>query len=255
MNCDHFAQITGMRCQPVPTRDGSEAIAVITPFTFFDGDGLELFACRHANGSVHLFDDGQTMHWLHSLGLRLGDDRRRWAPLRAAAEVYGIKLNHSGVLETIVSADQASTGFARMISAQLAIDGWAREHAGAAPEAQWLLEEAMLYLRTWKPNVPFTQEPDPVQGLSGKAHAFQVGLGNELIDTLAPHPNATGAELRKLVDVRSSPRNRDLEIRVILDDRRSPEAAKQEASILGNLATTWTMSRLIAAAGRVGAVH
>jgi hypothetical protein len=55
--------------------------------------------------------------------------------------------------------------------------------------------------------------------------------------------------LRKLVDVRASSRNVELQIRVVIDDRRQPDRAAIEASILGRFAMTWPMTRLIAAAG------
>jgi len=106
-----------------------------------------------------------------------------------------------------------------------------------------------MYLRAWRPDASVQMDPEPVVGFSGKTYSFQLALGQELIDTIAPHPNATGATLRKLVDLRNAPRNADLAIRVILDDRKQPEIAAQEASILGTLATTWTMTRLMAAAG------
>jgi Domain of unknown function DUF1828 len=254
MNCTNFSTLTGMRCEPVPMRDGSAAIAVITPFTFFDGDGVEVFASS-VGTQVHLFDDGLTMHWLHSIGLRVGQDRRRWSALRAVAQTYGVHLGQDGCLQVLVAHDHASAGFARMVSAQLAIDAWAREHVGLPHAAQWLIEEASLYLRAWRPQVPLELDPLPVTGASGDHYRFHASKGVELIDAITPHRNTTSQELRKLVDVRRLASNAELQIRVILDDRRDAESAAKEAAILGSMATTWTMSKLIKAAGVAAAIQ
>ena len=180
---------------------------------------------------------------------KVGDDRRRWAPIRKAANAYGVTLADDGTLETFAPVTSAASGFARMVSALLAVDAWAREHSGMPQDAQWLIEEASMYLRAWKPGAVFVERPGAVVGFSGKAYSFPISLDGELIDALSPHPNATGGELRKLVDVRASAKNRELGVRVILDDRRDPAAAAQEGAILGNLATVWTMTKLIHAAG------
>lgn len=247
MNCEHFSALTGMRCEPVGTRTGDGAVALLTPFTFFDGDGIELFASS-SGAQAHFFDDGSTMHWLHGLGLRLGDDRRRWAPVRNAAAAYGVTLADDGCLEAFAPLGSASVGFARMVSATLAIDAWARDHAGLPQDATWLAEEAAMYLRAWQPQKQLTEQPSPVAGLSGRAHSFHLRLGEELVDAISPSPGATGAELRKLVDVRALPSNSELQILVIVDDRRDQAAARQEGAIIGNFAKAWPMSRLIAVA-------
>ena len=248
MKCEQFSELTGIRCESLPMRDGSSAVALQTPFAFFDGDGFEVYASA-AGSQVHFFDDGLTMHWLRGTGFKVCDDRRRWAPIRNAAQPYGVALAEDGTLETFAPLANAAVGFARMISALLAIDRWARDHAGAPQDAQWLIEEAAMYLRAWKPKATFVERPAPVVGLSGRPYQFQMSLDGELIDAIAPHPNATGGELRKLVDVRASPRNRAVDIRVILDDRRDPVAADQEGAILANLSKVWAMSKLIDAAG------
>lgn len=248
MNCEQFGTIVGMRCEPIPLRDGGEAISLQTPFTLFDGDGVELYA-REVGAQVHLFDDGMTMNWLRGLGFKLRDDRRRWGAIRNAVAPYGVALAEDGCLEAYAPHQSASGAFARIVSAILAVDSWARENAGVPHESQWLAEEVALYLRAWKPRAMFSDRPEPLRGFSGRAHTFNMSLDGELIDAIVPHPSSTGGELRKLVDVRSVPIYRDTPIRVILDDRRDAEAAQQEGLILSSVAQTWTLTRLIQAAG------
>lgn len=252
MNCDHFSTLIGMRCEPQPTLDGSSCVAVVTPFRFYDGDGLTLFAFGQG-GTVHLSDEGLTLSWLHGLGHRL-DDRRTWKPLRAALAPYEITLNDDGVIEVLAPIDTASLAFARMVSGLLAVDAWARESAGAGV-ASTLRDEAELYLRAWRPGVALLTDPEPVVGFSGAAHSFAFKLGDEYIDAIGGSPVASGAELRKLVDVRTSQSNAELEIRVIVDDRRSPERAATELAILGRFAKSWPMSALVRAATSATAIH
>ncbi len=248
MTHDDLSALFGVRCDPLPMRDGSTAVDIITPFSFFDGDGLDIFA-RSAGAHVHLFDDGCTLHWLEGLGLRLSNDRRRWAPIRNAAGAYSVTLTDDGALEVLAPAEAAPAAFARLVSAQLAIDAWARTAVGAPADAEWLIDEAALYLRAWKRSANFIERPDPVPGMSGKTHAFNFAIDDELIDVITAHPTSTGAELRKLIDVRGLHNNEGLEIRVIIDDRAQPAAAEQEVRILSAVASSWTMSRLIAASG------
>lgn len=248
MNCDHFSTLTGMRCEPVPTRDGSAVVSVMTPFCFADGDGIEMFA-EQVGTQVRLFDEGLTLLHLHSVGIRL-DDRRRWQPLRKAVQPHGVALTDDGVLEAWAPLAEPGGGFARFTSALLSVAAWEREHQGLPMQGDWLVEEAKLYLRAWKPAVELVEKPAPLRGLSGRRHGFDFSLDGEYVDAISANGNSTGAELRKLVDLKHSPEHRDLPVRVIVDDRRMPDAAAEEVSILGRVAKAWTMSGLIAAATR-----
>lgn len=248
MNCNSFSALTGMRCEPQPTPDGSECIAVVTPFRLFDGEAVCLYAQAHQDG-VHLFDDGQTMFWLHGIGHRGLEDRRAWRPLRTAVGKYSVTLNDDATIETFVRTGEAPLAFARMVSAILAIDAWARENAGAGASLH-LADEAALYLRAWRPEQAVIAEPEPVIGFSGAEHRFTLQQGDEYIDTIGPSQQASSAELRKLVDVRASAKHAALDIRVVVDDRRQPERAQQEIAILGRVARAWPMSRLIEVSGQ-----
>jgi len=254
MTHDDLSALFGLRCDPVATRDGSVAVDIVTPFSFFDGDGLEIFACA-TNRHVHLFDDGYTIQWLESIGLKVGDDRRRWTQARSAASTYGVTLTDNGSLEVITDPAAAPAAFARLVSAQLAIDTWARQAIGSPPDADRLIDEAALYLRAWRPSANLKADPEPLQGVSGKPHAFHFALNGELVDVIAPHHSTVAAELHKLVDVRSLRSNDGIEIRVIIDDRVHTAAADQEAKILSAVASSWTMSRLIAASGVIAPIQ
>lgn len=244
MNCDQFSTLTGMRCEPQPTRDGSECIAVVTPFAFFDGAGLSIFASA-ADHQLHLSDEGLTLFWLMGLhGAAAFEDRRAWRPLRTALAPYGVTLDDNGTIQTISGVDKAPLAFARFVSGLLAVDAWARENANA-PAAATLVDEAAMYLRAWRTDA--VSEPEPIVGFSGQAHQFALYQAGEYIDAIGPSKAASSSELRKLVDVKASAAHAALDIRVIVDDRRDADRAGVELSILGRFAKAWPMTRLIAA--------
>lgn len=244
MNCDSFENIVGMRCSPI-----GEAVEVITPFTFADGGGLEVFA--QARGpQVHFFDDGFTMMHLNSVGIEICANKKRWMPLKNIAETYGVSLSDKGVFETLVPTENASLGFARMISTLLGVDAWARSQAGVSQDAAWLVEEVGLYLHAWKPQAGIIDKPSPVKGRTGRSLRFDFLLENQYIDAIQPHSISTGSELSKIVDAPE-----DVGIMVIVDDRVNPEKAKQEMEIIGRIGTAWAMSSLVSASGGTGVLQ
>lgn len=253
MNCDLFQQLTAMRCEPMETRDGSEVIAVYSPFTFADGGAIEIFASTSA-GYLHLFDEGTTLLHLRSVGLPVGD-KRRWQPLKQAVQPYGASLTDDGAFEMIAPPHLASVAFARFTSALLAVAAWEREHIGQTMPAETLRQEVAMHLRSWKPDWHLTAKPDPLQGLSGKRHSFDYRFGAEYVDAITANGNSTGAELRKIIDVKSAAAFQDLDIRVIVDDRRDRQAAEDEIRILGRVARAWPMSSLIASSANSQAVN
>ena len=220
---------------------------IVTPFTFRDGNGIEIFA-REVGTQVHFFDDGLTLLHLHSAGFSLGANKKKWQPLRAIAENFGVTLSDNGVFEMLCPRHSASHGFAKIMSALLGIASWERENAGVSLDAGDLVEEVAIYLQAWKPAEKIIERPS-VLGFSGRKLTFNFEMGGEYIDAIQPHSASTGAELRKLVDLNSAPDTVRKEVLIIVDDRRAPESAKQEIGILGRVAKVWPMSSLITAAG------
>lgn len=242
MNCNQLQEIVGMRCNQI-----GSAVEVITPFTFHDGDGIELFA-QTFGPQILFFDDGFTLQHLHDAGIRIGSNKKRWAPLKDIAKSYGVTLTDDGVFETYCLADKASQGFARMVSTLLGIAAWEQEQSGVEIDSAFLVDEVAFHLKAWKPSADFHEKPK-VRGFSGRTLTFDFSFDGQLVDAIGPHGASTGAELRKIVDLNSSPNHADKDILVIVDDRYHPETAKQEIGIIGRVAKTWTMSALIAASG------
>lgn len=242
MNCETFQQIIGMRCNPL-----GNTLEVVTPFTFIDGDGFEIFA-QNMGPQVHFFDDGFTLMHLHSAGIFL-KDKKQWKPLKNIAELNGVTLSDNGVFETLCSSENPSLGFARMVSTLLGVAAWEREQFGVEQDSEAFIEEVSLYLKAWKPTAPFLENPT-AKGFSGRSLRFDFQLENQLVDAIQPHGATTGAELRKIIDLNYAASQIDSSVLVIMDDRQAKAAtAKQEADILSHVATVWPMTSLIAASG------
>jgi hypothetical protein len=253
MNCQQFETLTAMRCEPMETRDQSNVIAVYSPFTFADGGAIEIFAATRGE-QIHLFDEGTTMLHVRSVGLPVAD-KRRWQPLKQAAQPYGVTLTDDGAFELLAPLARASVAFARFTSALIAVAAWEREHVGLPSPSEHLVDEVAMHLRAWRPNLELRARPEPLQGLSGKRHQFNFMLGNEYVDAISTNGNSTGAELRKIIDVRGAPATADVDVRVVVDDRRDPRAAEDEMRILGTVARAWSMRRLIAATAASSTPH
>lgn len=242
MNCDQFSEIIGMRCNQL-----GSATEVISPFTFADGNGIELFA-QERGEQVHYFDDGFTLTHIHNVGIQLGDNRKRWSPLKNISEAYGVYLSDNGVFETMCPKKDASQGFARIMSALIRVAAWEREQIGVNQDATFLIEEVSLYLRAWKPTSNIIESPS-VTGFSGRSLTFDFEFDGQYIDAIHPHFASTGAELRKIIDYNSISNQRGMEVFVIVDDRVNKVRAKQEIGIIGRVAKTWPLSSLISASG------
>lgn len=239
MNCDNFEKIIGMRCNPL-----GGAVEVITPFTFPDGDGFEIFA-QEMGPQVHFFDDGLTLMHLHGAGIFLRG-KRNWKPLKAIAETNGTSLSEDGVFETLCPSTNPSIGFARMVSTLLGVATWEREQFGVEQDAQLFLDEVALHLRAWKPNAAFLEGPT-AKGFSGRSLKFHFQVDNQLVDAVQPHGATTGAELRKIIDLNVAASHKDASVLVVMDDRGAKaESARQEIDILGRVAEVWPMTSLIA---------
>ena len=240
MNCENFEQLIGMRCNPI-----GDAVGVITPFAFSDGDGIEVFA-QQAGSQVHFFDDGFTLMHLHGVGIDL-TDTKRWQPLRAIADIYGTTLNKQGVFEVLWPTENAAHGFARLVSTLLGVASWEREQVGVSQDSSWLVDEVAMYMKQWKPGIAVNPKPPAVKGFSGKMLAFDLEVGGQFVDAINPRGQSTNAAIRKFVELNTGETNR--EYLVVVDDRTNPEAARQEVEIIGQVGVEWPMSKLIKASG------
>jgi hypothetical protein len=242
MSCEQFKEITGMQCNQL-----GSAVEILTPFTFADGNGIEIFAEIYGS-QIHFFDDGFTLLHLHSAGIPIGGSKQKWRPLTSIANAYGVTLSEDGVFEIMCDSKNPGKGFAKIVSTLLGVAAWEREQAGVAMSSAWLVDEVALYLKAWKPNSKLIEQPS-IKGFSGRILTFDFEQDGQYIDAVSPHFASIGSELRKIVDLNSSAGEVRKEMLVIVDDRQKPEAAKQEIKLLGRVAKAWPLTSLISAAG------
>lgn len=234
MNCESFQELVGMRCSSI-----GDAVEVITPFTFSDGGGIEVFA-QKVGSQIHFFDDGFTLMHLHSVGIDLGHTKKRWTPLKNIAHLHGVTLSDKGVFHLLAPIEKASHGFAKLVSTLIGVAAWEREQMGISQEVASLIDEVSMYLRAWQPTEELIEKPNAIYGRSGKALRFDFQLGKTFIDAIQPISQSTGSELRKILDL-----SEEANVMVIVDDRKQHLKARQEIEIIGRVGTAWAMSSLV----------
>ena len=246
INYSEFPAMFGFEYASVETYRGGTAMFVGLPFLYSDGEPVPLYV-ESEGDRVRFFDNGETLFHMAAIGLDVSD-RRRWRPFQSIAAKCGISLKDDGEFETWERLGNAPTGFARFFSAMLAAAEWERENVGLPADAHWLIDEAEFYLHAWKPKARLDKAVS-LNGFTGRPYEFDFRLDDELIDVIPASATATGGELRKLLDIRRVSGNADTKIRVVIDDRREPARAENEGKIISSLATTWSMTRLIASVG------
>ncbi|CDY79438.1 Phage protein [Caballeronia glathei] len=241
MNCAQLFTTIGFKCRPLQQPGGDVVHCISTPFEYFDGDGIHVFA-EEAGKTIRFFDGGDTMFHIAGSGIKFRDNRSL-SPLRRLAREAGAELSDDGEISAVAMASNAQDAFRNVVTAILEIAGWEAENAGMTTDATTLANEVEFYLRQWKPKLDLLRD-QPMTGISGRSHDFHFLLDGELIDVVSSKPQSTAAEVRKLADVRGIPSNAAADIRVIIDDREDSKRAQQEALILSRFADVWMLSSL-----------
>lgn len=242
MNCQSIARQLAFDCTPLQGVHGEPVFELGTPFSFHDGSAICVYVVDHG-GFAEISDDGLTLIHLSGLGLDPWGSRRR-AVLRDRVKPYGVELRDDGSLRMLLTESQLAWCLPRFVAAELAVAEWAREQVGAPETARQLADEVEMYLRAWRPQATLTRQP-VLCGISGHEYRFDFQQGNELIDVISPHHNATGGVMRKLGDVLNADHPTPPKVRVVVDDRTEPDRALVEMRIIASLATAMPLTKLI----------
>jgi len=242
MNCQSIAKQLAFECTPLRGIHGEDMFELGTPFSFDDGTAINLYVINRES-FAEINDDALTVHHLSGLGLDPWNARRKTS-LRERIQPFGVTLRDDGALTLLSPLDQLAWSLPRFISAELAIAQWVREQTGTPQSARDLADEAEIYLRAWHPEMTISKRP-MVRGISGHEYRFDFQQGNELIDVISPHHNATGGLMRKLGDILNAPNEHTPIVRIIVDDRTDHERAHVELQIIAALATAMPFSKLI----------
>ena len=240
MNCQLLANKFAFDCTPLLTTKGEQAFEFGTPFAFADGAAINVYAIPHGD-TLELTDNGDTMLHLTGMGMAAWHKSKQTALLRSI-EPHGLAFTEQGEIKAYGKADHAALLVAQFISGILAVAQMERTALGVPDKADNLAGEVEMLLRSWKPKLTLVRTPH-VKGISGHEYDFDFMLGDELVDVLAPHHNATGGVMRKLGDVLSA--SGEHKALVIVDDRAEPERAETELQIIAMLARAMPLSKLL----------
>jgi hypothetical protein len=241
MSCAELFKSIGMKCRTLPSAEGKPIHCISTPFQYFDGDAIHLYA-EELGSLTRFFDSGDTLFHVSGSGIKF-KDKRSLKPIQRLVEEVGAQLSEDGEISALAPTKDGRDGFRKLITAVLNVAGWEAENAGIAADATTLAGEVEIYLREWKPGHALLYE-QPLSGISGRSHTFAFLVDGELIDVVSSIPQSTAAVVRKLADVRGIPSQGDTPIRIIIDDRINPKRAEQEAMILSRFADVWPLTAL-----------
>lgn len=240
MNCQLLANKFAFDCIPLLTTRGEQAFELGTPFAFADGAAINVYAIPHGD-TLELTDNGDTMLHLTSMGMAAWH-KSKLASLQRSIEPHGLTFTEQGEIKAYGKANHSALLIAQFISGILAVAQMERAALGVPDKADNLADEVEMLLRSWKPQLTLVRAPH-VKGISGHEYGFDFMLGDELVDVLGPHHNATGGVMRKLGDVLSAPGEH--KALVIVDDRAEPERAETELQIIAMLARAMPLSKLM----------
>jgi hypothetical protein len=213
-----------------------------TPFSLPGGTAIVLYLAEEGQ---HLLvsDNGDTLVHLASLGLDVWNPQRQKA-LRSRLGALGMTLGPRGDLRCIARQEQAAFVFARAVSALISAADWAADQLQREHEVRDLPAEAEPYIRARNPG--WTLETNVVvRGASDVLYTFDFLHGPDLIDVIAPVPQASGGAMRKAGDVLNGPSIEGTSPLIIVDDREHPKQALQEVSIIASVARAETFTRLM----------
>lgn len=233
MNCAEIIKSLGLNCKILPASDGKPIHCISTPFDYFDGDGIHLYA-EELGDLVRFFDAGDTLFHVVGSSIKF-KDKRSIKPIKKLVEDAGAMLSDDGEISMLAPTKDSREGFKKTLAAILNVAAWEAENAGISTDVTSLTSEVEIYLREWKPRHEVLLE-QPLTGISGRPHSFSFLIDGELIDVVSSLPQATAAEIRKLADIRGIPSQADTRIRIIIDDRNNAERAHEEALILSRFA-------------------
>ncbi|MCF8186670.1 MAG: DUF1828 domain-containing protein [Sulfuritalea sp.] len=248
MSCTDLLKSFGFECADIPDNDGNVMHAIFTPFKFFDGDEISLFA-EKTGDVIRFFDAGDTLFHLAGSGIHF-PDKRAIKPIERLISETGAALSDSGEISTIVSVIDAKDGFGKALSAILSICNWEAENVGYSSDITTLAGEVEMYLRQLKPKAEVIYDQKLI-GVSGRNSAFNFLIDGEFIDVVSSSPQSTAAEVRKLADIRGISANDDLTIKVVIDDRQNAKRANQEAMIISRFADAILLSQLQSKASKI----
>ncbi|WP_421722392.1 DUF1828 domain-containing protein [Alloalcanivorax xenomutans] len=230
ISCDWLQQTIGYSCRKV--RDS--ILAVDSPFSLVGGAPISFYLMEEGR-LIKISDNGDTLAHFESIGLTLSAARKK--KIHDTLGRHEIALSKEGEVFGLSNPEHARDLIARYQAALLEVAAYQDEISRSPDRSAHFIDEVEMALRSWKPDVPLERSPK-VKGGSRHEYHFDFKWGSSYVDAIAPHPNATGAFMRKIGDiVAGSYIDRDTIFKVVIDDRHDLLKAELEKSIITSIAS------------------
>ncbi|MES2503067.1 MAG: DUF1828 domain-containing protein [Pseudomonadota bacterium] len=242
MSSSEIIKSFGFDCIDLPDSAGNVIHCINTPFQYFDGNGISIYAEKVGEELLRFFDAGTTIFHMAGSGIHFRT-KRCIKPIEKIVNEAGASLSDDGEISYITPINEAAKGFGKTLNAIINIANWESENVGISSDITTLVAEVEMYLRQINPKeeIQFEQK---LNGISGRDNTFDFLLMGELIDVVSSHPQSTAAEVKKLADIRGVRSQMAIPIKVIIDDRINPQRASQEALIISRFADVLLLTNL-----------
>lgn len=225
--------IKKFECLGFNAREFDGMLSVTTPQTFISGDPVS-FYIRQDYDNFIFEDHGRN---LHSLELSLPNPSMASKIVKNQLSKFENSIVFDGYgFKRVVDESERMGAISEFISLFSLLTNY-QPKSVLEQNKDLILENVFNYLRKKYDKV---ETEYSVKGLSGTQYQFDFLADDTLVDFTNPHPNATGALLRKIHDVQNLT-NEEFEFRIIIDDK-NPKIANKESKILSSVANTMPLS-------------
>lgn len=235
IDCRDLATKLGFRCHQVT--DG--LLNISTPYAFSDGEVVN-FLLRDVGGTIIITDNCDFIAHFMSLGMDLSD-KRKWIGIKNIVSNYNFNLTERGEIQAITTMAKLADRFNAFSAIVHDLTKWEIERLTISEEISDLVDQIEYHIRRRNEGIGI-ERGYRATGATGHKYIFDMKVDDTLIEGIEPNGHATGAALRKVLDVERGAE--DLGVVLVMDDRANIEAAKDEAMILSSVCSVITFSTL-----------
>jgi len=231
MNCKQIIQAMGFSYREA----GNNTLHVTTPIRFYDGEPIGFYLIQEGE-EVTLTDDADTLFKFIKDGYAM---EHRWNKINDIIYAHNLN-NKNGEIHTKTKSELVWVSVGNFIDLAQSI---AQYEAGMKPSDSTLLFVSQVE-KELKSRGDIIKNPS-VTGGSNKDYTFNFQQNGMYIDAITPHQNATGSELRKLIDVQL--KYPSIEVLIVINDQKATlKKVEEEILILNNLASVTKFTDFVA---------
>jgi len=232
MNCKQIIQAMGFSYREA----GKNTLHVTTPIRFYDGEPIGFYLIQEGD-EVTLTDDADTLFKFIKDGYAM---EHRWNKINDLICQHNL-YNKNGEIHTKTKRKHVWVSVGDFIDLAQSITQY---EASMKPSDHTLLFVSQVEKELRSRGGDIIKNPS-ITGGSNKDYTFNFQQNGIYIDAITPHQNATGSELRKLIDVQLKHPSIDVLI-VINDQTATLKKIEEEILILNNLASVTKFTDFVA---------